>query len=582
MKKWYRALLCMAVGFLLFSCLSEQEKAEQIVRHLIRKNEKVFHYYYRQEGLAYWEATTHNTTSAYDRLVKLELDFREQKGTHSNKDFLPERMNFVPDKIFTEEHDFQLIKKIRASGLVKDSMLSRQLDGLYHDYMDGLIESGKFNDLVATEVRIYQEHFGFRVQLDGKSYTANQIDSLRRAVNDPDLPRRIFEGRRMLGVRIEADIRRLVSLRNEFARMMGYANYYELSLEKEDENVDQVFEILHETERRTRDRYFEAKREIDRMIAKRYGIDTSEIMPWHYFDDQFSLHPVDFSSQLDKLVNGSNVVEIARTYFNQAGLSVDQVLDRSDLSARKGKAQGAYLIPVDRDDIRLVGDIQNNFQGLESIMRLCGFASTYVYVSDKTPLLLYDPHYMISAGVGLLCKDLTTNIAWLQSVVNIAPGDMAKYKLLVNHASQIDKLFKCRELVVKAEFERALYENPDQDLSKLWWKLNQQYLGVKIPAYISKYDWASIRVTSLLTCNSQNQLLADIFAQQLRHALQKRFPEKITNACCWASNPQLGTFLRKNLFRYGNYLTWNELIKRATGEELTPDYYVEYLLTDDI
>jgi hypothetical protein len=87
MKKWYRALLCMAVGFLLFSCLSEQEKAEQIVRHVIRKNEKVFHYYYRQEGLAYWEATTHNTTSAYDRLIKLELDFREQKGTHSKKIF---------------------------------------------------------------------------------------------------------------------------------------------------------------------------------------------------------------------------------------------------------------------------------------------------------------------------------------------------------------------------------------------------------------------------------------------------------------------------------------------------------------
>jgi len=40
-------------------------------------------------------------------------------------------------------------------------------------------------------------------------------------------------------------------------------------------------------------------------------------------------------------------------------------------------------------------------------------------------------------------------------------------------------------------FEKAMYENPDQDLNKLWWNLVQQYQMITPPEERNAPDWAS-------------------------------------------------------------------------------------------
>ncbi len=37
---------------------------------------------------------------------------------------------------------------------------------------------------------------------------------------------------------------------------------------------------------------------------------------------------------------------------------------------------------------------------------------------------------------------------------------------------------------------------------------------------------------------------------------------------------ELGDFLREKVFEAGAVYHWNEMIKRATGQPLTPEYYV--------
>ena len=44
---------------------------------------------------------------------------------------------------------------------------------------------------------------------------------------------------------------------------------------------------------------------------------------------------------------------------------------------------------------------------------------------------------------------------------------------------------------VMLPFEKAMYENPDQDLNKLWWDLVKKYQMVKRPAARSATDYAS-------------------------------------------------------------------------------------------
>jgi peptidyl-dipeptidase A len=44
----------------------------------------------------------------------------------------------------------------------------------------------------------------------------------------------------------------------------------------------------------------------------------------------------------------------------------------------------------------------------------------------------------------------------------------------------------------------------------------------------------------------------------------------------------VGDFLQKKVFEVGAAYHWNEMIKRATGEPLTPKYFVEeFVKTED-
>jgi Zn-dependent M32 family carboxypeptidase len=40
-----------------------------------------------------------------------------------------------------------------------------------------------------------------------------------------------------------------------------------------------------------------------------------------------------------------------------------------------------------------------------------------------------------------------------------------------------------------------------------------------------------------------------------------------------SKNPEIGNYLMKNIFTPGAKFQWNDMIKRATGEELTAKYY---------
>ena len=41
----------------------------------------------------------------------------------------------------------------------------------------------------------------------------------------------------------------------------------------------------------------------------------------------------------------------------------------------------------------------------------------------------------------------------------------------------------------------------------------------------------------------------------------------------YVNQPKAGTFLRKTIFADGNVYSWNQMIKRTTGEPLTPKYF---------
>jgi peptidyl-dipeptidase A len=74
---------------------------------------------------------------------------------------------------------------------------------------------------------------------------------------------------------------------------------------------------------------------------------------------------------------------------------------------------------------------------------------------------------------------------------------------------------------VMLRFEKSMYENPDQDLNKLWWDLVEKYQMVRRPSGRSEPDYASkIHVVSA-PVYYHNYMMGELFASQLHHALAR-------------------------------------------------------------
>jgi len=65
-------------------------------------------------------------------------------------------------------------------------------------------------------------------------------------------------------------------------------------------------------------------------------------------------------------------------------------------------------------------------------------------------------------------------------------------------------------------------------------------------------------------------------ASQLHHQIvHKVFGLESDKDVSYVGQKELGDYLRARVFGPGALYQWNDMIKRATGEPLTPKYFVE-------
>jgi peptidyl-dipeptidase A len=129
---------------------------------------------------------------------------------------------------------------------------------------------------------------------------------------------------------------------------------------------------------------------------------------------------------------------------------------------------------------------------------------------------------------------------------------------------------------VMLRFERGLYQNPDQDLNKLWWDLVEEYQLVRRPDGRSEPDWAAKIHLAQYPVYYHNYMLGELTASQiLNHIVRDVLKQAKLSEVCFADKPTAGEYLKEKIFMPGASLRWDDLIKHATGEPLTPKYFVE-------
>src|SRR5437773_9975562 len=98
-------------------------------------------------------------------------------------------------------------------------------------------------------------------------------------------------------------------------------------------------------------------------------------------------------------------------------------------------------------------------------------------------------------------------------------------------------------------FEKGMYENPDQDLNKLWWDLVEKYQALRRPPGRNAPDYGSkIHIVSA-PVYYHNYQMGQLFASQVHHSIARELYKGVPMAkITYVGNPAVGQFMRKRVF----------------------------------
>jgi peptidyl-dipeptidase A len=69
--------------------------------------------------------------------------------------------------------------------------------------------------------------------------------------------------------------------------------------------------------------------------------------------------------------------------------------------------------------------------------------------------------------------------------------------------------------------------------------------------------------------------MGELMASQVHNYLVNNIPTLDSDRnVSYVNQPKVGRYIRKNILAPGSIYHWNDMIERATGEPLTPKYFV--------
>lgn len=480
------------------------------------------------------------------------------------------------NKAHADAGEFAELKRWRQGGRVGEPLLKRQLEILFHAYLENQIPAAQMEEMVTLQGQIEQKFNTFRIKLGDRVLSDNDAEAILRTATDSGQLEKVWKSSKEIGRLVAPDILKLVRLRNAAARQLGFANFQQLQLQLDEQDPGQIETLFDELDELTRSGYATLKQDIDAFLAARCAISSEQLRPWHYQNRFFQEAPVIYPVDLDSYYKDKDLVAMARTYYDGIGLNIDDVIERSDLFEKPGKYQHAFSSDIDRaGDVRVLCSVKPDSYWMNTLLHEFGH-SVYSKFSDPAlPWLLRDAaHAFSTEAVANLFGRFAASPSWLQAMAGVTAAEAGRIAGASRDSLRLQQMVFSRWAQVMFRFEKSMYENPDQDLNRRWWELVEKYQLLKMPAGRNEPDWAAKIHIALYPCYYHNYLLGELLASQLYYHIAGpvlKSPDQEDQ--CFVKRPEAGRFLIERVFKPGMRWPWNEMIERACGEKLTAKYY---------
>jgi peptidyl-dipeptidase A len=555
MKTLSTVITLLTISVVLFGC-GPNEREKQLQKFVAAHVEKIKPMD-KETNLAWWDAAISGKPEDYDKVSKLTLEIRQ---------------------VYSNAQEFAFLKDMKESGQVKDARLARQLKVLHNGYLKNQIEPGLLKKIVDLGTEIEKNFSIFRGTIEGKKVTSNEIKEILKTETDSAKREQAWLASKQVGPVVADDLIRLVKLRNQAARKLGFDNYRTLSLTTREQDVRELDRIFNELYELTNEPFAKLKADLDRMLAAKCGIDVAELMPWHYHDPFFQETPMVYDLDLDAYYKDTDVKELGARFYAGIGLPVESILVNSDLYERESKNPHAFCTDIDKEgDVRILCNLKNNENWMETLLHELGHAVYDKYQDPQVPYLLRQPvHAFTTEAIAMFFGRLSRNPAWMQQMLELSDQQRMEIEKVSDKYMQLKQIIFARWDMVMYNFEKQLYANPDQDLNTLWWDTVEKYQLVKRPQGRNEPDWAAKIHFTVAPCYYHNYMLGELLASQLHHHIVFNILKlESDEGFSYVGQRKAGDFLVEKVFEAGALYHWNVMIERATGHPLTPRYYVD-------
>lgn len=484
-------------------------------------------------------------------------------------------------KYHSDPAAYQRVRQLRREAEGLSAVEKRSLELAELAYRRNQLPPDLLERMVKLSKEIERLFGTFRAEVDGQRLSNN--DLLERLSKEKDSSRRktIWEGLKQVGPVVAGKLIELAEIRNQAARRLGFANFWEMQIRLQEHDPAQLLAIFEELQRLTQPPFAAMKADLDAELARRFGIQPDQMMPWHYDNPFFQAAPPSERVNLDEFYEKKSreqIVEIAREFYRHIGLPADDILRRSDLYEREGKDQHAFCTSINRaDDVRTLCNIKPTAEWMDTTLHELGHAVYDVGIDRSLPYNVREPaHTFTTEGVAMLFGALAKTPSWMVRCAGADEARIHEVAAAVREQRRREQLIFARWTLVMLHFEKALYEDPRQDLNRRWWDYVERFQLLHRPPQRDQPDWASKPHFTIAPVYYHNYLLGELFAAQLRQRIaQVASPDGSAAELNWAGRRDLGDFLRQHVFQPGSTWPWPEFVRRATGEPLTAKYFAK-------
>ena len=476
------------------------------------------------------------------------------------------------EKVYADPEGFQLLNGWRSS-VSLDPQLRRQVQILYLQFLEKQVPSELLEAAIALQNDIDRTFSTFRGRIGDEAFTDNDLQEILRTSRDSPRLQAAWEASKKVGEAVAPQLLDLVRLRNRIAQELGFDNYFTLQLELQEFEEKDFLRLFDDLDSLTRDAFEIMKADVDKRLAKRCRIRVDQLQPWHYQNAFFQEAPAVFDVDLDALYSEADILEVNRRYYKSMGMQTAAIIERSDLYEKEGKNPHAYCTDIDRrGDVRVFANIRPNEYWMGTMLHELGHAVYDQYISADLPWVLRAvPHTLNTEAIAMLFGRMSKNAYWLTTMLELPESRAMELRDELQNMLTFEQLLFSRWVQVMVRFEQAMYSNPEQDLNELWWKLVQRYQSVQAPAKRDRPDYAAKYHVAMAPVYYHNYLLGELMASQVHDYIAQNI---VQEADLWRvtyiGRQDVGEYLRTRIFEPGSLYGWNELIRHATGETLSP------------